>query len=233
MAVSHGPLSGTTQLVGRLRDDSPALAGRREERKANNRAKLLAAARRVFAEKGLGEATARDIVRGTDLATGTFYNYFTDKEDAFRALLEELSEKARRVARTQRRQPGRTLEERIEGAYRSYFQIAVEDRELFAVFRRNAGAIAMMPDEALFEAGIEELFEDLVDWKAEGDLPLAAIDLDYLATSIVGAGFQVATRLMDSQPPDVDAAAHFCTRLFMGGISELAAGRRVAAAVSA
>src|SRR2546425_9535270 len=119
--------------------DSSVLTGRREERKAHNRAKLLAAARRVFAEKGLGEATARDIVRGTDLATGTFYNYFHDKEDAFRALLGELSEKARAAARAQRRRDEASLEERIYGAYRAYFELAVDDRELFAVFRRNAG----------------------------------------------------------------------------------------------
>src|ERR671916_450322 len=50
--------------------------GRREERKAQNRAKLLEAARKVFAEKGLGEATARDIVRETDLASGTFERGF-------------------------------------------------------------------------------------------------------------------------------------------------------------
>src|ERR687883_411475 len=67
-------------------------AGRREERKAENRAKLLAAARKVFAEKGVGAATARDIVRETDLATGTFYNYFDDKDDLFRALIRELRE---------------------------------------------------------------------------------------------------------------------------------------------
>ena len=77
---------------------SAGAAGRREERKAENRAKLLAAARKVFAEKGLGAATARDIVRETDLATGTFYNYFRDKEDAFRELLEEAAERQRAVA---------------------------------------------------------------------------------------------------------------------------------------
>ncbi len=212
--------------------DSPALVGRREERKAHNRAKLLAAARRVFAEKGLGEATARDIVRETDLATGTFYNYFTDKDDAFRALLEELSAKARVAVRARRRRPARTLEERIEGAYRAYFGIVLEDRELFAVFRRNASAIALMPGEGLFDVGIEELFGDLADWAVEGDLPQEAIDLDYLATSMAGAGFHVATRLVDRHPPDVDGAARFCTRLFMGGINELAATRPMPAAVS-
>src|SRR5918998_6702775 len=83
--------------------------GRREERKAQNRTKLLEAARKVFAEKGLGEATARDIVRETDLASGTFYNYFTDKEDAFRALLAEMSERSRAIVRPPRLDPELTV----------------------------------------------------------------------------------------------------------------------------
>jgi AcrR family transcriptional regulator len=127
------------------------VAGRRQELKAQNREKLLAAARKVFAEKGLGAATARDIVRETDLASGTFYNYFDDKNDAFRALIE--------------------------------------------------------------------LFVDMAEWTDAGDLP--PLDLDYLATAMVGAGFQVANHLLDREPADVDAAARFCTRLFMGGIPAL------------
>src|SRR5919112_4057430 len=105
---------------------TPAEAGggRREERKAQNRAKLLVAARKVFAEKGYGEATARDIVRETDLATGTFYNYFEDKQAVFMALLDEMSEKGRALVRVQRQQPNATLEERVAGAYRAYFQWA-------------------------------------------------------------------------------------------------------------
>jgi AcrR family transcriptional regulator len=207
--------------VGTQLADSLALSGRREERKAHNREKLLAAARRVFAEKGLGEATARDIVRETDLATGTFYNYFDSKEDAFRALLAELGEKARRAVSAQRTKPGTTLEQRIHGAYLAYFELAVQDAELFAVFRRNAGAIAMMP-EGLFEAGVGELFTDLKDWSREGRIP--GVDLDYLATAMVGAGFQVATHLVDRDPPDVKGAAQFCTQLFMGGIPALPDG---------
>jgi len=195
-------------------------AGRREERKAQNRQKLLEAARKVFAEKGLGEATARDIVRETDLASGTFYNYFSDKEDAFRAVLEEMAERSRALVRAQRREPGVSVEARVANAYRAYFEWAVEETELFQVFRRNAGAIALMPDSGLFEMGIVELFEDLRDWTDAGDLP--ALDLDYLATATVAMGFQIATHLVDRQPPDVDGAARFCTRLFMGGVRALA-----------
>ena len=198
-------------------------AGRREERKAQNRAKLLEAARKVFAEKGLGEATARDIVREADLASGTFYNYFTDKEDAFRALMEQLAERSRALVRAQRREPGRSIEERVAGAYRAYFAWTVEERELFQVFRRNAGAIALMPDSGIFEMGIVELFEDLSAWEEAGDLPeLSPADLDYLATATVAIGFQVATHLVDREPPDVEGATRFCTRMFMGGVRALA-----------
>jgi AcrR family transcriptional regulator len=197
-----------------------ARAGRREERKAQNRAKLLYAARKVFAEKGIGEATARDIVRETDLASGTFYNYFRDKEDAFRALLEEMAERSRAIVRAQRREPGRTVEERVAGAYRAYFAWAVEERELFQVFRRNAGAIALMPDAGIFEMGVAELLEDLSDWEDAGDIP--RVDLDYLATATVAIGFQIATHLVDREPPDVEGATRFCTRMFIGGVRALA-----------
>src|SRR3954447_15254346 len=94
------------QSMGTAASTADARQGRREERKAENREKLLAAAPKVFAEKGVGAATARDIVRETDLASGTFYNYFRDKDDAFRALLEEMAEHSRALVRTQRREPG-------------------------------------------------------------------------------------------------------------------------------
>jgi AcrR family transcriptional regulator len=204
----------------RIDTDEAVAAGRREERKAENRAKLLAGARRVFAEKGLGTATARDIVRETDLATGTFYNYFEDKEHVFRTLLEEVAEKARTAVREQRQTPGLSLEERVEGAYRVYFELAAEERELFAVVRRNADLVLMTPEQELFEAGIAELLEDLREWAADGDVP--HVDLDYLATAMVGVGFQVATHLVDREPPNPEGAARFCTTLVLQGLSGFA-----------
>ena len=214
-----------------LATDPAAVAGRREERKQANRDKLLAAARKVFAEKGVGAASARDIVRETDLATGTFYNYFDDKLDVFRALVEESAERHRAAVREQRQQPGRSLEERVEGAYRAYFELVLEDHELFTVLMRNSGLIALVAEENVFEVGIAELLEDLRDWAREGDLP--PLDLDYLATAMVGVGFQVATHLIDRRPPDAEGAAEFCSRLFVGGIRALAGEPAASAEIAA
>ena len=204
------------------RTPGEATAGRREERKAQNRAKLLEAARKVFGEKGYGAATARDIVRETDLATGTFYNYFEDKQDAFMALLDEMAEKGRAIARAQRQDSARSLEERISNAFRAYFEWAVSENDTFDVFRRNAGVIAFLPDREPFELGITELVEDLTAWADAGDIP--DVDFELLAVASVGMGFQVATYLVEDDPPDIEEATRFCTRMFMGGLKALSEG---------
>ena len=69
--------------------------GKRERTKAANREAILVAARRVFSDIGYGAASVRDVVRETDLATGTFYNYFPDQESVLRALVDEITVEAR------------------------------------------------------------------------------------------------------------------------------------------
>ena len=201
--------------------DTIALAGRREERKAQNRAKLLAAARKVFAEKGLGEATARDIVRETDLATGTFYNYFRDKEEVFKALLKEFEERVSEATLPLRRDSSLAFEERIEQGALAFFRLVAADAELFQVLRRNGDALAFLPMETLFTTGMEELHEDLDAWRREGALP--GVDVDYLSASIAGAAMQVAARMLERDPPDPEGAARFMTRSLLAAIGAVAA----------
>lgn len=195
---------------------------RRDRRKAENRAKLMAAARTVFAQKGVAAATARDIVRRTDLASGTFYNYFDDKDDAFRAVMEEFTAEARALAREERLQPGVSLEERIYRAYCAYFELASGDPEMFEVLRRNADAIAMLGTEDMFDAAVRELEEDMRQWVEDGDLPAEAGRwLPYVARSIAGGGFQIAAQMAEEGESDVAAAARFCTRLLLDGLRGL------------
>jgi AcrR family transcriptional regulator len=56
---------------------------------AETRAKLLAAARRAFAELGYGKARVEDIVSRAGVGHGTFYAYFPNKRAALAALIDE------------------------------------------------------------------------------------------------------------------------------------------------
>jgi len=63
--------------------------GRREQKKAATRARLLAAARTLFVERGYDATRPQDVARTADVAVGTFYVHFADKRAAFQAFTEE------------------------------------------------------------------------------------------------------------------------------------------------
>jgi AcrR family transcriptional regulator len=193
--------------------------GRRAATKAANRAAIIAAARAVFAELGYGTATVRDIVRRTDLASGTFYNYFPDKESLFHAVLEETAAKVRARVQSARRRAG-SLEEFVAAGYREYFEFLASDPEAFELMRRNSGTIRAMFDEPIFGAGIDELAADLRTAMRIGIVP--RVDADYMAAAMVGAALEVGVAMVKRDPPDVEGATQFATRVFLGGIERLA-----------
>ena len=198
------------------------MTGRRAERKAANHSKLLTAARKVFAEKGFGAATVRDIVRETDLASGTFYNYFDDKEAAFRAVLEDFMSQARAQAREDRIEPGASVEDRICNSYRGFFELVTSDPEMFELLRRNADTIQMLGMQDLFAQAVGELIEDMQQWIEEGQLPATAGEwLPLVAHQIAGGGFQMAAHLRDGHSLDPVEAAQLASRLLLDGLRGL------------
>ena len=188
--------------------------GRREATKAANRAAILAAGRAVFTELGYGAASVREIVRGTELAAGTFYNYFPDKESVFRALVHEVGAEARRRARAAR-QGASTPEGFVEDAYRAYFSFIVEDAGRAAFLTRNAGAIRTMFEESEAPAGIDELAADLRAAIAAGLMP--ELDVELCAAAMVAVALELGQRVTEGAA-DVDGATRFATDLFLGGI---------------
>ena len=154
--------------------------GRRAATKAANRAAIVDAAREVFGELGFGGASVRDVIRRTDLASGTFYNYFPDKEALFRAVLEETAETVRARVQTARRQAG-SLEEFVAAGFREYFSFLADDPQAFALMRRNSGTIRAMFDEPIFGAGIDELVPGL---KATADAERLAAELAFAAARL-------------------------------------------------
>jgi AcrR family transcriptional regulator len=192
--------------------------GKRERTKAANREAILVAARRVFSDLGYGAASVRDIVRETDLATGTFYNYFPDKESVLRALVDDITVEARarvRAART----AATTLEGFVSGGFRAYFEFLAEDPDTVALMRRNSGTIRTMFDEPALGAGIDELRADLETAVIAGRIP--AHDADLMAVAMVGAGVEVGLRMVEREPLDVERAVVFVTNVFLGAFERI------------
>lgn len=196
---------------------SQLAAGKRELTKAQNRQAILDAAQEIFTEIGYGAASIRDVVRRSGLASGTFYNYFPDKESVFQAVLEQHTTELRHRLREARGR-ARDSETIVREGFATYFSFIVEDRPLFEMLRRNAGTVRELFDTPALELGILELREDLA---ALGELP-TTLDLDALAAAMGGVAFELGIRLSEQDPPDVDRAARFASELFLGGMARLA-----------
>lgn len=67
----------------------------RTERGRRTLRKLLDAAAVEFGEKGFHEASITGITSRAETALGTFYTYFDSKDEIFRALVKDLSERVR------------------------------------------------------------------------------------------------------------------------------------------
>lgn len=198
--------------------DGALLNGKREQTKAQNRAAIVDAAREVFAALGYDAAGVRDVIRRTELASGTFYNYFPDKESVFRAVLDESVQQVRRRL-VDVRARARTLEEFVGDAYRAWFEFLVEDRLMFELVHRNASTIRAMVGDPILGAGVDELRQDLEAAIRRGDIP--RLDAEYLTGAMVGAAFELGIRMADRTPADAEGAARFATELFLGGIERL------------
>jgi AcrR family transcriptional regulator len=197
--------------------------GKREETKASNRQAIIDAARRVFAELGYGATTVRDIIRATDLASGTFYNYFKSKEEVFQALQDETALRVRPRLRAERVR-ARNFEEFISGSFRTFFDFVKNDHMTFATMQRNPELQRVRIDTPEVVAGFDELRVDLERAIATGVVP--DTDPDLLMASIVGVAFEVANHMVTRADLGVDEAAQFATALFLGGVQSLPRRRR-------
>ncbi|MFM0736368.1 TetR/AcrR family transcriptional regulator [Paraburkholderia xenovorans] len=63
----------------------------REESRLQTRAQLLAAAKRLFVDRGFGATSLRDIAAEAGYTQGAFYSNFASKEDLFVELMRERS----------------------------------------------------------------------------------------------------------------------------------------------
>ena len=54
--------------------------------------KILLSAKKEFARAGLKDASIKNIVENAEIARGSFYQYFENKEDLLQYLLKEHSE---------------------------------------------------------------------------------------------------------------------------------------------
>jgi AcrR family transcriptional regulator len=154
------------------------------------RARLLAAAEKVFGEESYFSVSIADITREAGVGMGTFYLYFPSKELIFRELVEERAHELRSVTRLATEGAEDRLEAERAG-FAAFFAYIAEHRHLYRVVRQ-----AEFVDETLYRDYYRTFAEGytaaLRQAMERGEI--AWLDPEVLAYCLMGIGDFVGQR---------------------------------------
>ncbi|MGW5438538.1 TetR/AcrR family transcriptional regulator [Nocardia asteroides] len=187
---------------------------RRDER----RRKLLAAARRIWGESGIGQVTVRGVCTAAGLTPRYFYEHFTDREK----LIVQVAEDARTevldlLVRTSLATPGR-LRPKLLAALTALFELLATDRTLHRIVADWATAepLVQMRNETLDQ--LTELVLTHGTGLLDIDLPGAA-DIRRGALFTVGGVSMVLDHWLRDPTESAPDLARQCTNLCLAAIN--------------
>jgi AcrR family transcriptional regulator len=156
-----------------------------ETRLADNRARILRAARELVADVGFRGAQIAAIAAAAGLATGSVYRYFPSKADLMVELLRAICAREAEVARAIAAGGG-PARERLKDTLRVFVERALKGDRLAYAIVAEPGSLEIEDARQEIKRELTLIFGGLVrEVTAEGDAP--AQDPDVAGACIVGA----------------------------------------------
>ncbi|MEE3294634.1 MAG: TetR/AcrR family transcriptional regulator [Pseudomonadota bacterium] len=188
--------------------------GKRETNKEANRIKIIESGIEIFSKKGIGDTTVRDIIRNTGLASGTFYNYFKNKEEVLIAALDEAAYDLAKILQKGRKKAN-NLEEFIEFQVDPFFEMVSELPELFFILSTNLEVVDRFTIQTpQMTLAIEDLKKDLE--LAIKNKIIPDVDIDYFSTVFTSVIEGVAIEYVsNNKKTDLELAKDFCVNFLV------------------
>jgi AcrR family transcriptional regulator len=186
------------------------------QKKDAKRTSMMQAAVQVFAEKGYHAATVRDIVSMADVAVGTFYFYFPDKESLFIHLYEETADFL--VQTLKQASYGRSQwPQQVQAIIQAYVNLAIYEPAIIQLLLIGGGGIPVLGfRRQRFRQQLAQVWQrPLV--QAISQQEVADLDSHYTAEAIIGAVDEVILNLLNQADPELAAAdaVHQLTRFIL------------------
>ncbi len=192
-----------------------AAPGRVARRRAQVRANLLSAARQVFTTRGYQQATISEIIQIADVAMGTFYLHFRDKEALLVALTEEGLATVREQFHAAIAQAG--SEPLMPLIIRTLLRTAYQRRDLFMLIGAGESALLVRSRTHQAQQGLAGHFIPLFQ-QARDHGQLASYDPVLLANLLVGLLLRAIDWWHHQDEPGPDAMADQILSLLEHGL---------------
>ena len=190
---------------------------RTEQRKAEVRERILAAAMDQLADGGYASASIQAVATRAQVATGTLYRHFPSKSDLFAEAFRRASRREMDVFADATEDDGRSATERIAAATEAFARRAMSaPTRAYALIAEPVDP-AVETERLIFRRGYRDVLVEVLDQGEErGEFELH--DKETTAAALVGAigeslvGPLAADRTGNVPASLVDAVVDFATR---------------------
>ncbi len=163
----------------------------RTARGTRTRERILTGATQVFAEHGYHEASIVKITEAAEIAQGTFYLYFSSKQEVFEEVVRDLNSRVRRAMHeASSAEPDRLAAERA--GFRAFFRFTAQNPALYRIMRQ---AEFVAPDvlHVHYESIARGYVAGLTAAQQRGEVA-ADLDPEVAAWALMGIGELVGMR---------------------------------------
>ena len=171
------------------------------ERGSRTRERILSAATDVFAEHGYHEASIVKITTAAEVAQGTFYLYFSSKQQVFEEVVRHLNSRVRRAMHeASSAESDRLAAERA--GFRAFFHFTAQNPALYRIMRQ---AEFVAPDvlHVHYETIARGYISGLTAAQQRGEVA-PDLDPEVTAWALMGIGELVGMRWVTWTEPGIE-----------------------------
>jgi AcrR family transcriptional regulator len=182
-----------------------------DERRAQRRSQLIAAAIAVYGERGYRQATVKAVCEAAGLTERYFYESFANSEELLIASYNAVAYAVFGEIREAAAAAGATRTERARAMLRTYFTALQRDPRSARVFLVEIRGVSRAVDRA-FDASLRAIGEEVGRIAGPG-----GVDLDpLLQAGVVGGVIHIALRwIEDGYSPDIERVTDSAMRLVL------------------
>ena len=197
----------------------PYLERKRQLNKKRNREIFILAAKDTFTKMGVDKSSIRQITKITNLGSGTFYNYFRNKNSVFIVINERFVQEFSEFFMKEIEKAD-TFERIIKIAFKSWFSWILSDEKKYLFIKNNKNYLLdikwQKKNSKEYILLQDKIFKFILEISKKTKFPNN--DISLMITSVIAVAVSLGEEILLNDEIQLENVTDFATKLFLKGL---------------
>ena len=197
----------------------PYLERKRQLNKKRNREIFISSAKDTFTKMGVDKSSIRQITKITNLGSGTFYNYFRNKNSIFIVINERFVQEFSEFFMKEIEKAD-TFERIIKIAFKSWFSWILSDEKKYLFIKNNKNYLLdikwQKKNSKEYIILQDKIFKFILEISKKTKFPNN--DISLMITSVIAVAVSLGEEILLNDEIQLENVTDFATKLFLKGL---------------